>query len=126
MKIKDLIDDIDELKPNKYTVDNKLKWLSACEQKLIDSIWKNRQIPQEARETLEDFHGYDSNDMNTHLIAPDNYCDLYRYYIYAMIDATNGETKRYEGSMQLYNMMLKDYADVVNKTHMPIQHHMRW
>lgn len=116
MKIIDLLTEVDEQKPNTYTQADKLRWLSVCEGKIIDSVLR-KHIPAYS----EEFNGYTAADLSTELLVPDTYVDLYKYYIYAMIDATNGETKRYEGSMQLYNMMLKDYTDWYNRTHMPVQ-----
>lgn len=122
MKIIDLLTEVDEQKPNTYTQADKLRWLSVCEGKIIDSVLR-KHIPVYS----EEFNGYTAADLSTELLVPDTYVDLYKYYIYAMIDVTNLETKRYEGSMQLYNMMLKDYTDWYNRTHMPVQvGRMRW
>lgn len=126
MKVKELLDEIDEQKPNKYTQENKLRWLSVCERKLIDSVILKHAMPQDIIDRWASFTKYTDSDLSKELLAEDAYCDLYKYYIYAMIDSTNGETKRYEGSMQLYNMMLKDYADLINRNYMPIQNSMRW
>lgn len=121
MKIKDLLEEVDELKTNDIETKYKLRWLSVCEAKVIEDVLKTHEPIY-----TETFNGYTEDDMNRTLLVPDAYADLYKYYLYAMIDSTREETKRYEGSMQLYNMMLKDFTDFYNRTHMPIQHPMRW
>ena len=51
MTVKELLDEIDEQKPNKYTQEDKLRWLSVCERKLIDSIILRHKMPQDVLDT---------------------------------------------------------------------------
>lgn len=115
MTINDIITEVDDQKPNQYGDIDKVRWISICEGKIVDSVFKTHSDP-----VATEFTGYTINDLNTELLIPDTYADVYKYYLFAMIDATNGELKRYEGSMQLFNAMLKDYTDYYNRTHRPL------
>lgn len=115
MTINDIITEVDNQKPNQYDDADKCRWLSVCEGKIIDSVFKTRQPGY-----YEEFNGYTTDDIDAELLVEDTYADLYKYYIYAMIDAMNGETERYSMSMTLFNNALKEFADHYYKTHREI------
>jgi hypothetical protein len=114
MTINDVITEVDSQKPNQYTDADKIKWISVCEGKIIDTIFNTHEGTD-----VIGFVGYTINDIGEELLVPDTYADVYKYYVYAMIDAMNGELQRYTGSMQLFNAALKDYGDKFNREHMP-------
>ena len=116
MTLNDIITEVDDQKPNQYDDADKIRWISKCEGKIVDSVFLTHTNPP-----VTEFDGYTSADMDTELLIPDTYADVYKYYLFAMIDATNGELKRYEGSMQLFNSMLMDFTDFYNRTHTPLK-----
>ena len=73
--------------------------------------------------TVEIPHGpYDpEQDMDTVLMVPEPYSDVYVKYLAAQIDYHNAEFARYNNSMVMYNMALTAFADWYNRTHMPLQ-----
>jgi hypothetical protein len=115
MTINDVITEVDTLKPNQISDEIKVRWLSVLEGKIIDEIILTHRLSE-----IVEFNGYTIDDMNTELIVPDTYADLYKYYLYAMIDATNNEAARYANSMSLYNQAWQDYANYYNRNNMPI------
>lgn len=60
-------------------------------------------------------------DTEAELILPDEYADMYVYYIAAQCDLGKGETTRYNNTMALYNTLYQRYADYINREYMPIQ-----
>lgn len=115
MTINEVITQVDELKPNQVSEDIKVRWLSVLEGKIIDEII----LTHELADRIE-FNGYTINDMNTDLLVPDTYADLYIYYVEAMIDQVNNEGARYASSMQMFNNAWQDYANYYNRNNKPI------
>ena len=115
MKILEAITKIDALKPNTYTQTDKIKWLSN-----LDGIIKTQII--DTHEGAEDivFNGYDDDiNLNTELLVPDTYSDVYIRYLEAQIDYANGEYGKYNNSMAMYNTAYSAFERFYNRTHMP-------
>ena len=115
MTIIEAINGIDSLKPNNYTQEDKLKWLST-----LDGIIKKEIIDShEGSETIS-FEGYDVDTaLDTILLVPAPYDDVYVKWLEAQIDYTNGETPKYNNSMIAYNTAYSTFARHYNRTHMP-------
>ena len=115
MKILEAITKIDTLKPNSYSQDEKIKWLST-----LDGVIKTEII-----DTHEDgegivFNGYESDtSLDTELLVPSPYCDVYIRYLEAQIDYANAEYGKYNNSMAMYNSAYSSFERYYNRTHMP-------
>ena len=55
--------------------------------------------------------------MDTELLAPDPYTDLYKYYLFSMIDFTNEEMDRYTNSMLMFNNSWQEFVNYWYRTH---------
>lgn len=122
MTIQEAIDRVDTLKPNKYDDQKKVAWLSE-----IDSlIWRELYLTHEGLEEGATFNGYDdSTSMDTALLVPSPYTDIYIYYLSAQIDLWNAELTKYANDKTLYNNAYLTYTDWYNKQHQPkarVQH----
>ena len=117
MTIKECIDIVDSLKPNQYSVNDKVRWLSFIDKIIINDV-------------LETHHGYDGRYDNfteyspdrlaIQLIAESPYDRLYIAYIKMQIDAENGEMARYNNAANTFNTYMTEYRKYYNKTHMPL------
>ena len=123
MKILEAITKIDTLKPNSYTQDEKIKWLST-----LDGIIKTEIIDTHeacGKSTCRcgegtQFNGYESDtSLDTELLVPSPYCDLYIRYLEAQIDYANAEYGKYNNSMSMYNSAYSSFERYYNRTHMP-------
>lgn len=114
MTINDVITQVDTLKPNQIPDEIKVRWISVLEGKIIDEIILTHELSE-----IVEFNGYSIDDMNTDLIVPDTYADVYIYYLEAMIDQTNNESARYMSSMQMFNSAWQDYANYYNRNNKP-------
>lgn len=115
MTISEAIFKIDEIKPNTYSQEDKLKWLST-----LDGMVKAEVI--DTHEGSEDvvFNGYDSNtSLDTELIVKPPYDDIYLRWIEAQIDYHNGEMGKYSNAMAMYNSTYGTWSRWYNRTHMP-------
>lgn len=115
MTIMDAINRIDSLKPNRYEQSEKIKALST-----LDGIIKNKIIDTHVGSEEVSFEGYtDDTDNTTVLLVPAPYDVIYLYWLEATIDYWNGETMKYNNSIQLYNTAYEDFERYYNRTHMP-------
>lgn len=117
MTIKDCIDIVDNIKPNQYTIRDKVMWLSFIEEIIINDVLKTHE-GYDGR--YDSFEGYSEDKLSVTLIVPSPYDRLYTAYLKMKIDQENGETARYNNSMLLYNTYMQEYRKHYNKTHMPL------
>lgn len=119
MTIKECIDIVDNLKPNQYSIKDKVGWLSFIDAIIINDVLKTHE-GYDGR--YDSFEGYSEDKLSTPLIVPNPYDRLYTAYLQMKIDSENGETARYNNSAALYNAYMMEYRKYYNKTHMPLNH----
>lgn len=117
MNIKECIDLVDGVKPNQYSIEDKVAWLSFIEQSIINDVLLTHE-GYDGR--YDDFTGYSPDNLTVGLIAPSPYDRLYTAYLKMKIDEENGETARYNNSATLFNSYLSEYKKWYNRNHMPI------
>ena len=116
MTIIEAVNKIDALKPNNYTTENKVAWLST-----IDGIIKKEIIDTHEGADKVTFNGYDANTTNdTVLLVPAPYDDIYIRWLEAQIDYNNADYGRYSNSMTMYNSAYSNYERYYNRNNMPI------
>lgn len=115
MTIIEAINRIDSLKPNNYTQEDKVRWLSN-----LDGVIKKEIIDTHEGSENVTFTGYESDTpLETALLVPFPYDDIYLKWLEAQIDYANGETARYTNSMIMYNTAYSAFERYYNRTHMP-------
>jgi hypothetical protein len=117
MTIKECIDIVDNIKPNQYTIKEKVMWLSFIDEIIINEVLKTHD-GYDGR--YDDFKGYSEDKLSVPLIVSSPYDRLYTAYLKMKIDQENGETARYNNSAALYNAYMLEYRKYYNKTHMPL------
>lgn len=116
MTLQEAIDKIDGLKPNQFSVEDKIGWLSQLDMNIFrDVILTHRHKPG-----IPMFMGYTSEDLDHSLIAEEPYTELYIAYLGMKIDEYNNETQRYNNSATLFNSYMDNYAKWINKTRRPL------
>lgn len=121
MKIIEAIQKVDALKPNNYSQEDKIKWLST-----LDGIIKNEIIDTHEGADRVEFNGYDISSLETELIVPAPYDDIYIKWLEAQIDYNNSEIGKYNNSMAMYNSAYGNYERYYNRTHMPIKKNFKY
>lgn len=116
MTIAEVISRVDALKPNSYTPEDKVEWLSN-----LDARVKSQIIDAHERHGCPVcFFGYDSElDMDTDLLVPAPYDEMYLRWLEAMIDYHNSEDARYNNAIMLFNNAYEGYKKHYTRTHMP-------
>lgn len=117
MTIFEAIRRADELKPNRFSAEQKLNWLATLEGQIYNEI----VLTHENLEGRE-YNGFDTGtDTATMLLAPSPYDDVYVFYLQAQIDLSNMEMQKYNNSKTLFNNAFMTLRDYWNRTHKPIQ-----
>lgn len=67
-----------------------------------------------------DFGGYDdTTDLDTPLLVPPPFDEIYGYYLESRIDYQNGEYGRYNNSNAMFDAAWQRFADYCNRTRIP-------
>lgn len=115
MTIIEAINRIDHLKPNAYSQQDKVRWLSN-----LDGVVKKEII--DTHEGGEDviFEGYnDETLLTTELLIPAPYDEVYVRYLEMQIDYANGEYAKYNNSTVEYNTAFSAFEKYYNRDHTP-------
>lgn len=113
MTINEVITQLQAVKENQYDDATLVRWISDLERTLYNDIIKGREgdgMPPEPYDV--------DSDMDTELLVPDPYSDIYIKYLSAQVDYHNAETARYTNSMIMYNLELDAFSSWYNRTHM--------
>ena len=113
MTISDAITMVDALRPNQYSKDMKIRWLS----RLDGMIWQ--EVIRTHEGGAETFDGYSSEELESKemLVAAPYDEDVYNNYLQAMIDE-NGEAGKYSQSITLFNAAFVRWRNWYNREHM--------
>lgn len=112
----DIINAVDEIRPNSIDIDQKAAWLTRCD----GMIWEHVIRTHEGGTHMHPFHGFDEGDAQFGLLMiPEPHRAIYEYYLMAQIDLTNGDTARYDNDMILYNDAVSKFAREWHREHMP-------
>ena len=116
MTIIEAIGTIDALKPNTFSQEEKIKWLSNLDMSIKKEIMDTRKGGIEI-----EFNGYDENTpLDTELLAEAPYDEMYVYHLESQIDYYNAEYGKYNNSLVAYNDAYSAFQKYYNRTHMPI------
>lgn len=122
MKLFEAIERIDSLKFNTYSQNDKVEWLS----RLDWSIKKNIIDLHDGADAVS-FNGYDdATDMQTELLVPPPFDEVYLRWLEAQIDYHNGEYDKYNAAIIMYNTAFESYANYYKRTHMPVSRGSRF
>ena len=114
MTVIEAINQVDALKVNTYSQDNKIEWLSR-----VDGMIKRLIIDTHEDGEDFDFKEYTTDDLNKELIAPHPYDELYLRWLEAQIDYTNAEYGKYNNSITTFNTAFENFSNYYNRQHMP-------
>ncbi len=115
MTIIEAINAIDDLYPNTYSREKKIAQLSK-----LDGVIKRDIIDKHEGSDEVTFTGYDENTpLDTVLLVPAPYDDVYVFWLQTWIDYWNGEIGRYNNSTSMYKSAYSAYERAYNREHMP-------
>ncbi len=108
MNLRETIESFDNQKANTVSLETKIKWLSQLDYKIFSDILSDR--------IGGEFLGYNAQtSLETSLLAPEEYGDIYILYLNMKTDYKNGEIGRYNNSAMLYNRAYMEMSDFINR-----------
>ena len=111
MILKDVIENVDAVKPNAFTNEQKTRWISEVEGRIQSEIFLFAPAQVIAYEW--------ATDMNTELLAAPPHDRIYGEYLTAMIDFNNGEYNRYNNTVQVFNADFMEFMRWFAKHYRP-------
>ena len=118
MTIQEVLDQLDEMKPNMMSRKLKVKYLTEIEQLIYDEIvLKHVQAEEPAGKPVYT----EDSDPGTVLIIPDPYSSVYLYWLMTKVDIQNQEDARYNIDRQHFENAYDTMSDWYTREHMPKQ-----
>ena len=115
MTVQEAINQVNDLKPNYYSDEHKIRWLSRLDKQIRKEIIDTHEDAPE-----EEFTGYDTEtDTTTVLLVPEPYDEVYIHWLAAQIDLNNAEYERFNNDNALFAAAYNAYASAYNRDHMP-------
>lgn len=122
MKMIEAINRLDTLKCNTYSQNDKIAWLSR-----LDSMVKQQIIDTHDGAEAVSFNGYTADTpLDTVLLVPAPYDEVYLRWMEAQIDYHNGEYDKYNNAIIMFNTALDSFHRYYNSNHKPLQHGRRF
>lgn len=122
MKIAEAIARLDSLKHNSFGIEEKISWLSR-----VDAMIKNHIIDTHEGGGKVAFNGYTSDtDMQTVLLVPEPFDELYLRYLEAQVDYHNMEYDGYNQAILLFKAAYNSFERWYNRNHMPLGGRMKY
>jgi hypothetical protein len=137
----ELIARVDELRPNAYSAEQKLRWLRRLDGQILAEIWETHGAESQPRRD-EHRSSADTADVgqtddqwsslrpaalppvyaaDTQLLAPFPWDEgVYTAWLFCQIDLHNGEIGKYTQSLQLLAAAWRSLADWVNRSRRPL------
>lgn len=117
MTIQQVLDTLDECKPNTFSVPQKIAWLNETDHQVYTDILKIHEgLPSGFV-----FEGYDQNTPpDKVLLIPDAFAEIYVHALERKIDKENGELDKYNNNTLLFNTRYQEFSDYWTRTHMPL------
>ena len=105
MTLSKTVERADNLRPNPFEEEQKVRWLSELDGKISREVLKT-----------DSFSGYDySKDSEKELILPDEYADVYLFYLCAMIDFFSRDYSEYNNSMEMFNSAFSGFLSAYQR-----------
>ena len=115
MTLQQAIDRIDTTMHNTYSREQKVEWLSR-----LDSMVQRLIIDTHEGGDSVAFAGYDdSTGMDTEMLAPAPFDEMYIRWLEAQIYYANGEYDKYNNAILMYQTAYDGYANYYNMSHLP-------
>lgn len=113
--IKEIIQRVDDVKPNCFPESIKLRWISLLDGKVAEGVYLLDAL--EARSLTYQY----PEDLQHEPLIDFPYDDLYDLFLQAKIDFENGEYSKYQNTMEMFNSHYYDFVRWMAETYDPAQ-----
>jgi len=115
MKISDVINWVDEVKPNAFPDPVKVEWLSALDGRIAANVFLLAPLEMEMLPYVY------PRDMDMELLVHPPHDDIYSLWLQAKVDEANGEYKKFHNTSQIFNAHYTDFVRWFADTYNPAQ-----
>lgn len=115
MKVIEAIREADNLKPNMFDVEDKIKWLSRLDMRITLELFDKHQSDTEALT----FTGYGPDDQEKELLVGEPYAEMYVHWLEAQIDYNNMEYDAFNASNAMFESVFQAFCNAYHSGHMP-------
>ena len=127
MTIGQMIEQVDTLRPNAWAEAVKRKWLSDCEQMIINEVILTHEGNESDRERAALFDGYNMlTSEDTLLIIQSPHDDVYRWYLEMQVALANNEHDAFTDAVTMYNQCYQTLRAQYNEMYMPVANARRF
>ena len=109
MRISELINKVQEEKPNTFSDAKIISFITEIEAEVAEQL--QEELPE-----------YTTTDTNKILLAPTPYDRLYVSYVKAMVDYANEEYASYQLNAEQHTQDFRDFVDWVIRTGQAVEH----
>lgn len=113
MTIIDAINQVDGIKFNTYSQEDKVRWLYT-----LDARVAAYTEGYEQQEPITE--PYTADDLDRELLLAGQWEEMYLRWLECMIDYNNGEMEAYNRSVTLYDMLWQEWRSWYARNHMPV------
>lgn len=115
MKIREVLEEIRQLKPSQISEEMMIRWLSDLDMRNFEEVIVQR-VPD--ADTPETFVPYTLESAETVLLVKEpDAREMYRWWLEMQIDLANQEYDKYENSASLFNTALSTWRRKYARTH---------
>lgn len=101
MTLKEVIDMVDDIKPNAFDENTKTMWINEVEGYVQTEVMLL---------SIDEIVQYDwATDKNHELLVEPPHSKIYWTYLTAMIDFANGEYNKYQNTKQMYDTFMGEF-----------------
>ena len=121
MKILEAIKRVDSVKPNRFTIEDKVNWLSDFDGIIFKEIVSKHENPK-----IKEFIKYSADNQDRELLIDDCYAEVYDHWLESKIDYYNGEFNSYNNSVSMYNNAYETFVKNYRQDHLPITNRFKF
>lgn len=117
--VDEILKAIDSLKPNSFTREEKLSWLTTFDGRICRELLDHYE--KRAEESGDMAPTYDPEEGSKLLLVPQPYGrELYLCFLENIMDHYNGDTARYNNSVERLAEVYRSFARKYHRTHRPL------
>ena len=116
MKIRDVLTQVNANLVNTYSQKEKIAWLSLLDQRVKIKIIDTHEGAENVK-----FNGYDEDtDLDTELLVPAPFDEMYLRWMESQIHYRNQEEDRCNNATDAFDVLWAEFRNYYNQCHMPI------
>lgn len=116
MKIKEAIDRTFSLRPDSFSQEEKIAWLSELDHQTYLEVFS----AHENNKVDASVFPYNAENMETELIIPSPYDKVYISYLKAKIEEAYGEVDSYNNAVAMFQQQMGEFKRYWHRNNMPI------